>query len=135
MRPRLGMSRSWAASSRASGPNGESASFSRTVRRFTVDGYTVLSVLGYEMKPDWYRLSAMFIACAAPKPIRFASVTNIVVLKGGGGRSSRSFWMYSATVPWDAASAWAWAVWASLFAQYGPWTWSAAKSTGAPSTP
>src|SRR5881628_2326576 len=46
VRPRLGTMRSWPASSRASAANGDSLSFSRTDRRLTVDGYTVLSVRG-----------------------------------------------------------------------------------------
>ena len=45
-----------------------------------LSGYTVLSVLGYEMKPFIYSDSAMRMAFAAVKPIELAALINSVVL-------------------------------------------------------
>ncbi len=50
-------------------------------------GYTVLSVLGYDMKPCMYSASATRMALAGVKPRELAAVMNSVVLNGIGGLS------------------------------------------------
>ncbi len=56
-----------------------------------------MSVLGYEMKPFMYRLSAILMALDAVKPILLAALINSVVLKGIGGWSILSFALRSVT--------------------------------------
>ncbi|OGS50913.1 MAG: hypothetical protein A3K65_06510 [Euryarchaeota archaeon RBG_16_68_12] len=72
------------------------------------------------MNPRWYRSSAIFIACAAPYPRRFASARNAVVLNGTGGHSSFSFFRYSRTFPTFASRARWRAAFASVSTQNRP---------------
>ena len=74
-------------------------SFSSTVLRFRVLGYSVFSVRGYEMYPPVYRSSASFMAVVGGMPILFASTCIWVVSNGAGLYSSFGLTSYSTTVP------------------------------------
>ena len=71
--PRVGTALRLASTQSTSFLNGELRIVFEDPVRSSDGGYTVLSVLGYEMKPFMYRSSAIRIALAAENPSRAAA--------------------------------------------------------------
>src|SRR5674476_993613 len=71
--PRVGTARRFANTQSTSFLNGELRMVFKIPSMSSEGGYTVLSVLGYEMNPFMYRSSAIRIAFAAEKPSRAAA--------------------------------------------------------------
>src|SRR5271157_16406 len=97
--PRVGFRSPWARRRSAYLAKSPEANCLTVSLKFRLDGYTVLSVRGYDIQPFTYKFSATRMALAALKPMLEAARMNSVVENGTGGYSAFGSFLYSATVP------------------------------------